>query len=106
MPLKSMKHLLASTLIILLMSGTKVFAQNDHKKIINDYFLEHYKEIGVTMDDVSEWTITDQNYSKQSNHCTKADRKTQHTSNHYLPRRMGIQLKSCRHHKPGYYDGN
>ncbi len=63
---KSMKYLLTKTLIVLLLLGTKVFAQNDHKKIINDYFLEHYKEIGVTMDDVSEWTITDQNYSKQT----------------------------------------
>ncbi|MFN0188269.1 MAG: T9SS-dependent M36 family metallopeptidase [Bacteroidia bacterium] len=61
-----MKILFTKILISFLLIGSVVSAQSNHEKLINDYFLNNYKEIGIIKEDVSEWLITDQSYSKQS----------------------------------------
>lgn len=61
-----MKILFAKTLISFLLLGSVVNAQSNQKKSITDFLEKNYKEIGISREDVSEWTITDQSSSKQS----------------------------------------
>jgi PKD repeat protein len=61
-----MKYLFSIRLVLLLLIGTVVSAQDNHKKLIDDYLISNFKEIGLTQKDFADWTITDQSRSKQS----------------------------------------
>lgn len=61
-----MKQLLKFTFIILTFLGSKASAQSNHEKMVREFLQTSYEKLGVTKEDVSDWTITDQSTSKQS----------------------------------------
>lgn len=58
-----MKNLFTSTFILFVLFTANLSAQNSREKMVNEYLQKNYKEIGLTLEDVSDWAITDESTS-------------------------------------------
>lgn len=61
-----MKSLFFISILISLIFGSAAYAQHNSEKEIDTYLKKNFQEIGLTKDDITDWTITDQNTSKQN----------------------------------------